>query len=878
VLDKLVQLRPVHYRWRTVEFPEYQFGAGRNAGLIAQEVEQVFPELVETDARGYKKVNYSELPYLTLAAVGELKTQQEAGLAAAGAEAGSLAAQVQELRRKDEVIVRLRQQVAALQAGQQELAAVLGRMPGARAQLVRTGGKATEQATTGLATRDSRPATALAAMTAPVISGTAGTLGMFTDGTDLGSSTMYQAGASIGINTATPAATFQVMSSSAPGAFFDVYSGTLSALPVVYRAARGTPASPSAVQTDDILGGLAVRGFGATQFSGGRGQVMFRAAENWTDTSQGTYLSMTTTPIGSANYVERLRIVSSGNVGIGTITPAVALQVAGDIRVGTAGTNGCIQNYAGTALAGTCSSDARLKTAIEPFGLVLEKVAQLRPVHYRWRTAEYPEYHFGAARNPGLLAQEVAKVFPELVVTDARGHKMVNYSELPYLTLAALDELKAQQEAGSKTAEGQEQSLAVQVRELQAKDEQIRQLRQQVAALQAGQDELEAVLLQTGDTPAQLLRVSGKQAGKAKKSATQSRQSSAVRLATISPLISSGTAGSLGLFVDGTDLGNSVMYEAGSSIGINTASPAATFHVVSSSTPGAYFDVYSSVLSALPVVYRAARGTMLNPSAVQTDDILGGLAVRGYGATGFSTGRGQVMFRAAENWTDAAQGTYLSLTTTPAGSASYVERMRIVSSGNVGIGTTAPAEALQVIGDVRVGTSGTNGCIQNYAGTALLGTCSSDVRLKTEIEPFGPVLDKLAQLRPVHYQWRVAEFPEYHFGAGRNAGLIAQEVEKVFPELVETDARGYKKVNYSELPYLTLAGVEELKARQDAELSQVQAQQAKLRAQVQQLQASNQELTQLAADIQKLQQHQRRLAALAAGWHARIPSRLAIRL
>ncbi|MEI7480001.1 MAG: hypothetical protein WCJ59_00005, partial [bacterium] len=45
-----------------------------------------------------------------------------------------------------------------------------------------------------------------------------------------------------------------------------------------------------------------------------------------------------------------------GKVGIGSSTnPATALQVFGDIRVGTAGTNGCIQGFGGTALTGTCS-------------------------------------------------------------------------------------------------------------------------------------------------------------------------------------------------------------------------------------------------------------------------------------------------------------------------------------------------------------------------------------------------------------------------------------------------------------------------------------------------------------------------------------------
>ena len=89
------------------------------------------------------------------------------------------------------------------------------------------------------------------------------------------------------------------------------------------------------------------------------------------------------------------------------------------------------------------------------------------------------------------------------------------------------------------------------------------------------------------------------------------------------------------------------------------------FHAVATAAPGAFFDVYNNVLGALPVVYRAARGTPGAPIAVRPDDILGGLAVRGYGATGFSGGQGQMMFRAAEPWTDAAHGTYLQLTTTP---------------------------------------------------------------------------------------------------------------------------------------------------------------------------------------------------------------------
>jgi hypothetical protein len=69
----------------------------------------------------------------------------------------------------------------------------------------------------------------------------------------------------------------------------------------------------------------------------------------------------------------------------------------------------------------------------------------------------------------------------------------------------------------------------------------------------------------------------------------------------------------------------------------------------------------------------------------------------------------------------------------------------------------------------------------------------------------------------------VSEFPDRHFGNALNSGLIAQEVEKVFPEMVDTGIDGYKRVNYSELPYVTLAAVKELKAENDALKAQLAA-------------------------------------------------------
>jgi hypothetical protein len=84
---------------------------------------------------------------------------------------------------------------------------------------------------------------------------------------------------------------------------------------VSLRRARGTASIPTAVQTDDFLGVIAFLGMGATVLgTGARARIEGRAAENWSDAAQGTYLAFLTTPIGSAVLAECLRILASGAV------------------------------------------------------------------------------------------------------------------------------------------------------------------------------------------------------------------------------------------------------------------------------------------------------------------------------------------------------------------------------------------------------------------------------------------------------------------------------------------------------------------------------------------------------------------------------------
>ena len=98
----------------------------------------------------------------------------------------------------------------------------------------------------------------------------------------------------------------------------------------------------------------------------------------------------------------------------------------------------------------------------------------------------------------------------------------------------------------------------------------------------------------------------------------------------------------------------------------------------------------------------------------------------------------------------------------------------------------------------------TNGTIQ-----------TSDQRLKTNIKPLERALDKVLTLNGVTYEWRVKEFPNKNFDSNRHVGVLAQELEAVLPEAVETGADGYKSVNYSNITPLLIEAVKELKAEND---------------------------------------------------------------
>ncbi|MDX1923257.1 MAG: tail fiber domain-containing protein [Alphaproteobacteria bacterium] len=115
---------------------------------------------------------------------------------------------------------------------------------------------------------------------------------------------------------------------------------------------------------------------------------------------------------------------NTANVGIGTATPAAALDVVGDIQ------------YTGVI---TDISDKRLKTNINPLADgSLEKILKLRPVSFNMKSDL-------TALEFGFIAQEVEDVFPDLVKTakDKDQTKSVNYIGLIAPLVKSVQELNA---------------------------------------------------------------------------------------------------------------------------------------------------------------------------------------------------------------------------------------------------------------------------------------------------------------------------------------------------------------------------------------------------------------------------------------------------
>jgi len=127
-----------------------------------------------------------------------------------------------------------------------------------------------------------------------------------------------------------------------------------------------------------------------------------------------------------------------------------------------------------------------------------------------------------------------------------------------------------------------------------------------------------------------------------------------------------------------------------------------------------------------------------------------------------------------------------------------------IGSNGVGVFGSAPATGYAGYFDGQV----------NIAGSLKVNgvNVTSDERFKKNIKPIKKTLGSLKKIKVYSYNWDTEKYPDRNFGNNKlQIGVLAQEIEKVYPDLVSTDKDGYKSVDYIKLSVITLQAVKELK-------------------------------------------------------------------
>ena len=93
----------------------------------------------------------------------------------------------------------------------------------------------------------------------------------------------------------------------------------------------------------------------------------------------------------------------------------------------------------------------------------------------------------------------------------------------------------------------------------------------------------------------------------------------------------------------------------------------------------------------------------------------------------------------------------------------------------------------------------------NVAGD-LTAYASSDIRYKDNVKPIENALDKIDKIKGYTFEWN--ELSHKQTGK-KDIGVIAQEIEEILPELVQTRSNGYKAVDYQKLIALLIQSTKE---------------------------------------------------------------------
>jgi hypothetical protein len=226
-------------------------------------------------------------------------------------------------------------------------------------------------------------------------------------------------------------------------------------------------------------------------------------------------------------------------------------------------------------------------------------------------------------------------------------------------------------------------------------------------------------------------------------------------------------------------------------------------NLISGSSQVSYPD-----LSNIPagIVSGSSQITPLLPSGV----VSGSSQVTSLLPNGVVSGSSQIDLTATTNYVSGIK-TRLDAEGVVSGSSQITKTLQSVtndgsSTTNAITITNTTASTNRTSGALIVsGGIGTSGDI--FAGGDVVAYASSDIRLKTNLELIPNSLQKINQIGGYSFEWNVETQDIYK---GKDYGVIAQEIEQILPELVDTRENGYKAVKYDKLVSLLIEGIKDL--------------------------------------------------------------------
>lgn len=175
---------------------------------------------------------------------------------------------------------------------------------------------------------------------------------------------------------------------------------------------------------------------------------------------------------------------------------------------------------------------------------------------------------------------------------------------------------------------------------------------------------------------------------------------------------------------------------------------------------------------------RRSKGSSNLPGGLGSGDMIGGFMAHGHDGSTYSTYSGQLAFYSDAAWTSTSHPTRLDIYLTSTNSTIASRKFQFLWNGDM------------------------------YASGDIIAFSASDISLKTDIVKIDQALSKVNSLDGVSFLWN--DRATGKDGSQRQAGVIAQQVQKVLPEAVQLREDGNLGVAYEKLVPLLIEAIKDL--------------------------------------------------------------------